>query len=199
MWHLQTFTSSVEATRIRRLILEYDHSLVHMSARQMGHALRDILEIWLLSPKLKTLTFIPFARTGFAETRLDRHIQTKNQSKKRSQWVLRLIKLVRDPAPNRRGNWCERWEEEEQRTVGFLRRKLSEGMKEFRRYPKCRFWGSTHFLFRMIIWLSLETITFLNHSVSSNYWLPHYLGSTDWRAPNIMLRQSYVAVVWTMG
>ncbi len=104
MWDLQAFTRSVDAIRIRRLLLEYDHSLIHLSALQVGQALRNILEICLLFPKLETLTFIRRARTGLAETRLDGHIQTSNQSKNKSQWVLRLIKVVRDPASNRRGN-----------------------------------------------------------------------------------------------
>jgi len=74
MWHLQAFTHSVEATRIRKLLLEYDHTLIHLSALQMGQALRNILEISFLFSKLKTLTFIRRARTGLAtiihETRL---------------------------------------------------------------------------------------------------------------------------------
>jgi hypothetical protein len=87
-WHLQAFTRSVDATSIRRLILEYDHNLIHLSALQIGHALRNILEICLLFPKLMTLTFIPRVRIVLAETRLDRLIQTNNQSKEKSQWVL---------------------------------------------------------------------------------------------------------------
>jgi hypothetical protein len=143
MWHLQAFTSSVDATRIRRLILEYDHSLIQLSALQMGHALRNILKICLLFPKLKRLIFLPLAKAGLAKTRQDRHIQTNYQSKKKSQWVLRLIKPIRDLAPSTQGNWCERWEEEEQRMEDFLRRKLSEDMKEFRRKnPNCRIWGA---------------------------------------------------------
>ncbi len=78
MWHLQAFTRSVDGTHIRRLILEHNHSLVHLSTLQMDHILLNILEICHLFPKLKTLTFIPHARTALAETRLDRLIQMDN-------------------------------------------------------------------------------------------------------------------------
>jgi hypothetical protein len=100
----------------------------------LHRALQDILEISLLIPRLKVLTFVPHAGLGSGDKSLDWLIRTKYQSNNQSQWVLRLIKIKPscNPARINPEHWRESREYEEQKMLGLLRRRLSQKTRTFR-------------------------------------------------------------------
>jgi hypothetical protein len=144
MWHLKAFARSIDATQVRGLILEYDHGV----RTAMGHAMLSVLKIYLLFPKLRTLTIVPPYRVRLHEEALDRFRKTNNQSNQKSKWVIRLLK------PGQRDG-------EQRDMLRCLRLTLEQEMRKFReKKPK---WNA------------------------------------DWKAPTILLRQSYMVRVSNIG